>query len=64
MPPEGPKQVRETIVVNLMHQCQQPANLALGKAFARKPCQVITREVGQKNAFVFPKRHGHRDERL
>ncbi len=50
------------MVVNLVHQRQQPANLDFGKNFARKPRPVIAREVGLKRAFVFFKRHRHGDE--
>lgn len=63
-PSEGPQQVGKAIVVNLVHQRQQPANLSLWKTFARKPCQVIAGEVSQKHAFVLPERHCYGDKRL
>ena len=39
------------MVVNLVHQRQQPANLDLWKNFVRKPRRVIAREVGQKRRY-------------
>ena len=62
MRPQGLQQVRVTVMVNFMHQPQQTARLALGKAFAGKPSQVVAGQVSQSLAFVFAKGHGHGDE--
>ena len=56
------EQITQTIVVNLMHQLQKLADLALGKPLARKPIEVVARQIGDQAALVFAKRHGRIDQ--
>ena len=51
-------------MVNFMHQGQQATNFTLGKAFSRKPRQVVAGQVSQHLALVLSERHGHGDELL
>ena len=46
-------------MINLARQGQQAAQLAGWEAFARKPVQVVARQVGYQAAFVFTVGHGH-----
>ena len=49
----------QDVMVNLLHQSQQSADLAFGKTFSRKPVQVISRQISQQLALVLAKWHGH-----
>ena len=51
------EQRRESVVIDFMHQRQQEANLAFGKAFPGKPVEVVARQVGDQPALVFAERH-------
>jgi hypothetical protein len=41
-----------------MHELQQTANFAFGKAFSSEPVEVVARQVCDEYAFVFAKGHG------
>ncbi|MNU10494.1 hypothetical protein D3C72_2576700 [compost metagenome] len=47
-----------------MHERQQLPQLTLGETLARKPVQVIARQVGQQRAFVFAIGHLGGDKAL
>jgi hypothetical protein len=53
-------------VVDLVHQRQQAADLALGHAFPHKPAQVVARQIGDQAALVLAERHGacHQQEQV
>ncbi len=58
------KKVRQTVVINFMHQGQQATYFALRKAFSRKPRQIVSGQVRQHLALVLAKGHGHGDQFL
>ena len=64
MRPQWLKQVSQTVVVNFVHQGQQATYFALGKAFSRKPRQVVAGQVSQQHALVLSEWHGHGDQLL
>jgi hypothetical protein len=51
-------------VVNLQHQGQEAAYFPIRKSLARKPGQVVSRQIRQQRALVFAERHGNGDELL
>jgi len=55
---QGLQQLAQAVVVYLVHQRQQPAQIAFGKAFTRKPVEVVAGQVGNGAALVFAKGHG------
>ena len=63
-PTQGREQVGQTVVINLLHELQQAANFALGKAFASKPVQVVGGQIGYEHAPVLAKRHGQGHQAL
>lgn len=44
-------------MIHLLHQCEQPADFALGKTGARKPMEIVGRKVGNQRALVLAKGH-------
>ncbi len=64
MRPQWRKKVRQTVVVNFMHQGEQATYFTPGKAFSRKPRQVVSRQVCQHFSLVLAKGHGHGDQLL
>jgi hypothetical protein len=56
------QQVPQTVVVDLVHQRELPANFAARKPFARQPVEVRPGQVGNQPALVFPERHDDGDE--
>jgi len=62
--PQRREQVRQPVVVDLVHQRQQASNVGLGKTFAGKPVKVVTRQIGNHRALVFAKGHGYGNEAL
>ena len=40
------EQFGEAVAVDFLHQCQQPAQLAVGETFTGKPVQVRARQFG------------------
>ena len=61
---QWPEQVTQAIVINFVHEREQLAQAAIGKAFPRKPVQVVARQVRQGTVFVFAKRHFGIDQQL
>src|SRR5690606_26685211 len=61
-PPDRPEQALEPVVVDLMHQGKQAAELARRKTVAGKPVQIMARQVRQHPPLIFAKRHSHRDQ--
>ena len=55
------EQIRQAVVIDLLHQGQQAAQLSVGEPLAGKPVQVLARQVGNDSAFVFAEGHftGH-----
>src|SRR5664280_1907296 len=51
-------------MVNLIHQGQQPSDFTFGDARARKPAQIVTRQISNQPPFVFTKRHAARHQQL
>ncbi len=51
------EQVREAVMVDLLHQCEQATEFAVRETFAGKPVQVWPREVSNDPAFVFTEGH-------
>jgi phenylalanyl-tRNA synthetase alpha subunit len=51
-------------MVELVHQGQQLAQFAARKAFAREPAEIVTGQVGNFPALVFPIRHVARQQQL
>jgi len=45
------------IVVQFVHQCNQTPELAGWKTFPCEPAQIVSGQIGDKAAFVFPVRH-------
>lgn len=64
VPPQRLKKVRQTVVVYFVHQGQQATYFALGKAFSRKPRQVVSGQARQHLALMLSEWHGHGDEFL
>ena len=64
MRPQWFEKVRQTVVVNFMHQGQQATDFSLGKTFASKPCQIVSGQVRQDLSLVLTKGHGHGDQLL
>ncbi|MNQ80340.1 hypothetical protein D3C85_953140 [compost metagenome] len=54
---QGVEQVGQAVVIDLVHQGQQAAQLALGKAFAGKPVQVGAGQVSDDPALVLAEGH-------
>jgi hypothetical protein len=51
-------------VINLVHQGQQTTQFGLGKTLARKPVEVVARQIGNQAPMVFSERHGAGDKQL
>ena len=47
----------QRIVIQLVHQGYEFAYFAWRKTFARKPAEVMSRQIGDQAALVFPERH-------
>ena len=54
----------QVVVINLVHEVKQAADLPLWKTFTRKPVQVVAGQVGQHRALVLAKWHSQRDQLL
>ena len=52
----------QTVVIDLEHQLQQLADLPFGKTFARKPVQIVVRQVRNDHALVLAKGHGRGEQ--
>ena len=52
------EQRTQAVVIELLHEREQPADFPRWKTFAREPIEVMAREVGHESAFVFAERHG------
>lgn len=50
--PEGKQNVHQPVVIDLMHQGQESANLALGKAFTGEPVEVVPGQIGDQSPLV------------
>src|SRR6218665_3668616 len=48
----------EAVVVDLLHQRQQAADLALGKTLAGEPVEVVAGQVGEQAVLVLAEGHG------
>src|SRR5688572_4860831 len=59
---QGRQQGLQAVVVDLMHELQEPADLALRESFARKPGEVVAGQVGDHAALVLAKRHLKADQ--
>ena len=55
--PQRIQQVRQTVVVDLLHQCQQTAQFPLGETLPGEPVQVLTGQVGKDSTLVFTEGH-------
>src|SRR3990167_7416887 len=55
------EQGRQAVVIDFLHQLEQPADLACGEALAGEPVEVAPRQVGDQAALIFAERHfaGH-----
>jgi len=51
-------------VIQLLHQRQQLPQFAMRKSNARKPVQILTRQIGNQVPLVFTERHRARDQQL
>lgn len=51
------EQVREAVMVDLLHQREQAAEFAVRETFTGKPVQVWPRQVGNDPALVFAEGH-------
>lgn len=49
-------------MVQLVHEREQPADLARREPFAGEPVEVMPGQVGDEPAFVFAEGHGKGDE--
>ncbi len=55
--PQRHQQIAQAVMVDLVHQRQQPSQLPRRKPFACEPRQVIPWQVGNDPSLVFAKRH-------
>lgn len=62
--PQGIEQAAQGIVVKLVHERQQLAQFTAWKSLARKPAEIVPRQVRDDAAFVFPVRHFTGQEEL
>ena len=53
------EQRRQPVVIQLQHQRQQPAQLAVRKALARKPREIRAGQVGDQSTLILAVRHAH-----
>ena len=58
------QQVRQAIVVNLMHQSEQAPDFPLGKALPSEPGQVVARKVSNTTTLVLAIGHLQGDKPL
>lgn len=52
----------QPIVIELLHEREQAADVSGRKALSRKPIEVMAGQIGNESTFVFAERHGERDE--
>lgn len=45
-------------MVDLLHQCQETTDLAVRKALAGKPVEIMTGQIGNQATFIFAVGHG------
>ena len=62
--PQWPQQLSQTVVVNFLHEGDEPANVAFGNTVAHKPVQVVSGQVSNAHASVFAEGHCGGDELL
>ena len=62
--PQRVQQVREAVVIDLLHQRQQTTQFPFGEALAGKPVQLLPRQVGDDSAFVFAEGHFAGDQQF
>ena len=62
--PQRLEQIIQPVVVDLVHQRQQAADFALGKAGAGEPGEVVAGQIGDDATLVLAKWHGACDEQL
>ena len=62
--PEWNQNVGQPVVINLMHQGQEPANLSAGEAFTSEPVKVVPRQIGDQSSLVLAKGHLPRDQQF
>lgn len=58
------EQVTEAVVIDFLHQRQQPTEFAMGKAFTGKPIQVLAGQVREDAPLVFAVGHLAGDQQL
>lgn len=62
--PQRIKQPLQAVVIEFERQREQVSEIARGEAFARVPCQVGARQVGDEATLVLAIGHGHGDQSL
>lgn len=50
--PQWPQQLTQSVVVNFLHEGDEPANVAFGNTVAHKPVQVVSGQVSNAHASV------------
>ena len=58
------EQVREAVMVDLLHQREQATEFAVRETFAGKPVQVWPRQVGNDPALIFTEGHFAGDQQF
>ena len=56
------EQALQAVMVDLVHQREQPADFAAWEPFARQPVKVMPGQVGDESTLVFPEGHGDGDK--
>lgn len=62
--PQWPQQLTQSVVVNFLHEGDEPANVVFGNTVAHKPVQVVSRRVSDAHTSVFVEGHCDGDELL
>src|SRR5690554_8182879 len=62
--PQRRQQGPQTIMIQLLHQCQEATDFALRKAVASEPVQVMAGQVGHQTPLVLAKGHDARDQQF
>jgi hypothetical protein len=62
--PQGIEQVPHGVMVEFIHEGEQPAKFAARKSFPCKPSEIVPRQVGKQSALVFSVGHFQRHEAL